>query len=70
MRVRLIYQVLQLDPGVEQRLRTQLRDCILPASQKCLRLWKKGDARCPAACRHAAQHSFICMHIRAPTHQE
>ena len=38
-----MYQVLRLDPEVEERVRKLLCDRILPASQKCLRLWKKGD---------------------------
>lgn len=38
-------QVVRLDPGVEARLLTVLRERILPVAQKSLRLWRKGDVR-------------------------
>ena len=57
------FQVPRLGPGVEERLLALLRIRILPVAQKSLRLWSKGDMRCPgvtcAVRRNAVCHACV-----------
>lgn len=58
-------QVVKLRPELEQRLLTVLRKRILPAAQKALRLWKKGDARCWLPYTYTL-HSTVQVSTHAP----